>query len=355
VVQANSSEYAATSADLRRLEERIAALSEQMRDLVQIVTTATEKPRGIELLKKLGVTPDRFLERYFEALPETDYYSALHGGLEPLGSKPGILSLGSTLCRQLHFSTDEFRFWMKAMARPPRMHRKEWEWFYVAQILHENGLLRPGNRGLGFAVGQEPLPALFASYGCEIVATDQAPEMAHESGWASTPMYSSQVDSLYNEQICDRATFYNLVSYKNADMNDIPAEFSGGFDFCWSSCALEHLGSLDHGLKFIEKSMESLSPGGIAVHTTEFNMSSNDDTLETPGCSIYRKRDIEELKQRLSDAGYVLEAVDWTDGRGFAETVVDLPPYRQSPHLRLRIGQFDCTSLGLVVRKPRVK
>lgn len=334
-----------------RLEEGIASLSLRMDKLAEVVTTASEKPRGIDLLKKLGVTADKFLERYFESLPEIDFYRALHGGSEPLGSQPGFLSLGSSLCRQLHFSTDEFRFWMKAMARPPRMHRKEWEWFYIAQILFEHGLLRPGKRGLAFAVGQEPLPALFASYGCEILATDQAPDKAHESGWAATPMYSSQAENLIDERICERDKFLSHVSYANADMNDIPDEFEGKFDFCWSSCAFEHLGSIEHGLEFVQRSLDTLAPGGIAVHTTEFNLSSNNQTLETAGCSIYRQRDIEELARRVADAGHEMQPVDWTQGPGFAETVIDLPPYKQSPHLKLRIAEFDCTSIGLVLHK----
>ena len=41
------------------------------------------------------------------------------------------------------------------------------------------GLYRPGKRGLVFAVGTEPLPAMFASFGCAIVATDIFPEQ----GW----------------------------------------------------------------------------------------------------------------------------------------------------------------------------
>ena len=34
------------------------------------------------------------------------------------------------------------------------------------------GLLAPGRRGIGFGVGTEPLPALFANRGVEVVASD---------------------------------------------------------------------------------------------------------------------------------------------------------------------------------------
>ena len=118
-------------------------------------------------------------------------------------------------------------------------------------------------------VGGEPLPALFASLGAQIVATDQSPETGMDAGWAS-----SCLSGLNQQDICPEHTFSRLVTFREVNMNDIDADLSGQFDFCWSSCALEHLGSLQHGLDFIENSLAILKPGGIAIHTTEFNLSS---------------------------------------------------------------------------------
>ena len=342
---------AAAQGQLENIQAQLDALSRQFSALSQQVEQAAARPRGVELLKKLGVTPERFLDRYFETLPDNALYEALYGGSESLRGRPGHLGLPSSLCRQLHFSTDEFRFWMNAMGRPPRMHRKEWEWFFIAQALFERGMLEDGKKGLAFAVGREPLPALFAALGCQILATDQAPDKAVASGWSESGMYSSAVESLNDEGICPRDKFFASVSYANLDMNDIHLDSDERFDFCWSSCAFEHLGSLEHGMSFVENSLDVLVSGGIAVHTTEFNLSSNDDTMETPGCSIFRRRDIDALVARLEAAGHHVEPFNWDTGPGFAETVVDLPPYKQSPHLRLKIMQYDCTSLGLIVRK----
>jgi hypothetical protein len=158
------------------------------------------------------------------------------GGSEPLINAPACVGLGSTLCRQLHFSLDEFRYWMRAMAIRPALHRKYWEFFYIAQCLHEAGMLAPGKKGLAFAVGREPLPALFASFGCEILATDQDPEQAVLSGWANSNQYSQQIDDLFKEGVCDHETFFSLVRYRSVDMNFIPGDLREGFDFCWSSC-----------------------------------------------------------------------------------------------------------------------
>ncbi len=298
------------------------------------------------------IPPEQYVARVFESQPENALYEAMFGGSQPLRASPARLGLGSTLCRQLHFSLDEYRYWMRAMALRPRLHRKDWEWFYIAQCLYEAGMLTPDKKGLGFAVGREPLPALFASFGCKILATDQDPERAVRSGWANSDQYSQQVDTLFKEGVCDREKFFSSVSYRSVDMNSIPVDLEEDFDFCWSSCSLEHLGSLLHGIQFVENAMDTLRPGGMAVHTTEFNLSSNDETFESEATSFYRRRDMEEMTARLERLGYQVLPFDWTLGQGFADTVIDLPPYKQSLHLRLSAQEFDCTSVAIVIRKP---
>lgn len=291
------------------------------------------------------------LSRSFEQLPEGDLYEALFGGDEPMREVPAALGLTSAMCRQLHFSSDEFRYWMRAMGRRPRLHRKDWEWFFISQALWEHGMLADGRRGLVFAVGREPLPALFAHRGCAIVATDQAPDAAVASSWAGTNMYSTDAEALLDERICERERFLSSVRFEHVDMNAIPSSLDDQFDFCWSSCALEHLGSLQKGADFVENSLSTLRPGGVAVHTTEYNVSSNTSTFETVSSVVYRRRDIEELVERLSAAGHRVSPVDWTVGSGLIDGVIDQPPYRQSPHLKLNIHGYSCTSIGLIIKK----
>lgn len=339
------------SRKLAEIEARLADLDASIRQLSETVAAVATKPRGIELLKSLGVTPERFLARYFRDAPHGAYYAALNGGTESIRSGPAALGLQSGLCRQLHFCTDEFRYWMGAMGGTPAMHRKLWEYFYVAQVLFEQNMLAPGKKGLGFAVGRETLPALFAKHGCEILATDLDQEEASAAGWVETGQHSNELEHLLYEHICPRETFFSAVRYQNLDMNHIPADLSGQFDFCWSSCAFEHLGSIEHGLTFVERSIDTLVPGGVAVHTTEFNLSSNDETMEHPHLSIFRRRDMEELAARLTAAGHEVAPFDWSSGPGFAETVVDFPPYNPNAHLKLQLEQYDCTSVGIIVRK----
>ncbi len=280
-------------------------------------------------------------------------YRAFLGTEQPAVSPPQRVPFSSTLCQQAHFAFDQYRFWARAMKEPPQFSRKQWEFVYIAQILFERGFLTAGKRGLVFGAGQEPLPALFASYGVEILATDQAADAAEQSGWVATGQHTFDLGALNQRDICTDHMFSQLVSFMPVDMNAIPAELDGQFDFCWSACALEHLGSIEHGLAFIENSMRTLRPGGVAVHTTEFNLSSNEDTFESEFCCFFRRRDIEALVARLEKQGLEVAPIDWRRGDGFAERVVDLPPYAGGePHIRLRSQDYDCTSIGLIISKP---
>ena len=286
---------------------------------------------------------------------ENSLFRAFVGTDRPLISDPGRIPFTSTLCHQTHFGYEQYRFWTKALKEQPKYQRKQWEFVFIAQALYERDYLAPGKRGLVFGAGEEQLPALFASFGVEILATDQSAEAASASGWASTKEYTYDLAALNQNGICIDRMFNELVSFRPVDMNAIPSDLDGQFDFCWSACAFEHLGSLDLGLTFVKRAMETLRPGGIAVHTTEFNLSSNDDTVETEGLSIYRRRDIEALTDWLVQRGYAVAPIDWSLlGEGFAEMVIDLNPYlaRGEPHIRLLIGQYDCTSIGLIIEKP---
>ena len=285
--------------------------------------------------------------------PEWLCYAKLIGESPPPNYPATSPSRRSELCKQSDFSLDAYRYWSSAVGLVPTLHRKHWEFFYLCQALYERNLLEEGRSGLGFGVGHEPLPALFASRGCSIVATDQAPDDAARAGWQVTGQHADGLAALERPQICGPAAFRERVSFEVVDMNDIPAHLHDRFDFCWSACCLEHLGSLAHGLRFIENSLNTLKIGGAAIHTTEFNLSSDVATLESRDLSIYRRCDIEALVNRLEEAGHHVEPLDFDRGTTVTDGYVDLPPYRNEPHLRLRIAEYDCTSIGLIITRGR--
>jgi SAM-dependent methyltransferase len=261
-----------------------------------------------------------------------------------------VQPLKSCPCTQAQLETEPFQSWCDRLRQPRgHLHRKVWEWCYVAQALYERDLLQPGRRGLGFAVGQEPLAALFATFGCDIVATDQNVEQATAGNWVATGQHALSTEQLNLQGICPPDRFEQHVTFRPVDMRAIPADLRN-FDFIWSCCSLEHLGSLALAEQFVLESLRCLRPGGVAVHTTEYNVSSNFFTLRSGPTVLLRQRDIQRLARKLRTQGHGIE-LDFTTGDLPVDRLVDRPPYRTTQHLKLKIGWFVATSFGLIIHK----
>jgi hypothetical protein len=211
-------------------------------------------------------------------------------------------------------------------------------------------MVESGARGLGFGCGQEPLPAIFAAAGCTIVATDLQSGDARAEGWSASGQHSLDRDVLRRPHLCPDGRFDDAVTFEPVDMNNIPRTLVD-FDFCWSACALEHLGSIEAGLTFIRNSLETLKVGGVAVHTTEFNLTSNSDTLDNDNTVLFRRRDFERLAFELIASGHEVAQFNYDQGDEPLDQHIDLPPYSNSDHLKLAISRYVTTSFGIIVRK----
>lgn len=254
----------------------------------------------------------------------------------------------SRLCVRRDFLLPEMARWMDIFRESPtRLHRKLWEYAAIAEALEARGMLEAGRKGLGFAVGSEPLADAFASRGVEVLATDQ-PSSEGADHWGES--HCTRVEQLHARAISSPEVFARNVRFQPVDMNALPDDF-GRFDFLWSSCSMEHLGDLEAGLRFVENAMTLLEPGGIAVHTTEYNVQSNTDTVFAGTNVIYRMQDIDDLGRRLEAQGAYLEQADFDSGSDPEDHHVDQPPYHSLPHLKLNIDGFASTSLLLVIRK----
>lgn len=268
-----------------------------------------------------------------------------------LDREPTLERPVSQLCTFSQFSSPVYDELCCALNEPPRMTRKLWEFIYITQVLRLKGMLQPGRAALGFGVGREPLPSLFARYGCHVLATDMGYEAASQEGWVDSGQHCSDLSALNERGLCDPAAFAERVQFRVADMNSIDQDLrQGAFDFVWSSCAAEHLGSLAHGLEFIFSSLDCVRPGGVAVHTTEYTVSSNTRTVFEGNLVFYRKRDIEAFVKRTRRAGHRIRFNSCMGHSGF-DYGFDAPPYREHFQLRLLVGDFVITSLGLIIQK----
>lgn len=269
---------------------------------------------------------------------------------ELLKPEPTLEFPVSQLVTSNQFKSPIYSKWCKEMNEIPILHRKQWEYVYVLEVLAQKNKLTEGVLGLGFGVGTEPLPAVFAKYGCKIIATDQNIENAKLQGWTKTNEHSSGINLLKFNDIISLEEFNEKVIFENADMNLIPEKYINKFDFVWSCCSLEHIGSINHSIDFIINSISCLKKGGIAVHTTEFNLSSNYHTLETGPSVYFRKIDIELLEKKINEMGCFMYPINYNPGTEKLDQYIDLPPYKKLPHLKL-LHMYITTSIGIIIEK----
>lgn len=280
---------------------------------------------------------------------ENLFYQQIH--LNKILKDNNNLPLNSKLCIEMDFHQLWFKDWcQKINMNPKNLHRKLWEHVVISQALSEREILKPGNKGLGFAVGNEPLPALFASFQCNIVATDIGINTQEAKLWGTSGEHLNNINNLRRNDICKSDIFNKFVSYRPVDMNQIPSDLKD-FDFVWSTCAFEHLGSISNGMDFVINSMGCLKNGGWAVHTTEFNLTSNVNTFESENLVLFRRKDIEHLISILHEKGYFVEELDTSVGLTKNDYFVNQPPYRKKIHLKLRVDNYVTTSLILIIRK----
>jgi SAM-dependent methyltransferase len=233
-------------------------------------------------------------------------------------------------------------------------NRKTWEWAYIAEAVVQAGLMKPGRTALGFGVGNEPLPAVFVSRGLNVVATDQGAESGDR--WASTGELMTGLSGLFRSGLITDEELASHVEVRNVDMNNVPPDL-GTFDVIWSSCVIEHLGSPARGLEFVLESCRLLAPGGIAVHTTELELTRRGNTADYGNCAVYRLVDLREFAKRLSDVDCTSNfnftvPMDTSEDRWISLVAVEGESAPSDiAHLKLAIGESVSTSFGLLIRR----
>lgn len=372
----NSQALATIDAILRRLTERHLQLERnyaQLKDFVLAQSAGNGAARSVGIEHAI-----RAAHLEIAALKNrlTDYEIALRD-IKSLGAQlgfalhernqpksaagPRFVPLKAKGCTEEDMNSDWVAFWSGELRETPQYRRKLWEHCYVAQVLYNEGMLREGKRGLGFACGAEPLPSLFAKYGVRVLATDLSPDRAEAKAWINTNQHVEQFANIRRSDICPDESRLATIEGAYVDMNAIPPELDGQFDFCWSVCSLEHLGSIANGLKFIVNSLRTLKPGGVSVHTAEFNLKEG-KTITEGVTVLFQRHHFVELAERLRAAGLHVYDFDFDSGTGVLDGMVDLPPYppcdQDSPHaakyshLKLSLWGYVCTTFSFVVKKP---
>jgi SAM-dependent methyltransferase len=297
-------------------------------------------------------------------------------------------AISSRLCKSTDIYSDWHRLLSKSLRSSNYKLRKIWEWTFTIKALHDLGKLGPGCSGLGFGCGTEPLASCFANFVDHLLITDAPPEIIHGKGWSDTNQHTASLEQAKYEWLAPREKMDKAMGFEFVDMNAVPSHLHGAFDFVWSSCALEHLGSKQHGLNFIVDSSKCLKPGGISIHTTEFDLSAS-STVDNWETVLFNELDFSEkltslfLEALASDPTnrFELIGLDCSRGSAFIDGYVDIPPYsyhwdlnrsfpseheggpdqtleftaRESiypyPQLNLSVDGIPCTSIALVIRR----
>jgi 2-polyprenyl-3-methyl-5-hydroxy-6-metoxy-1,4-benzoquinol methylase len=285
------------------------------------------------------------------ALPVREGLSPSHVGLQ---SKPST---------QADIASDWVAYWCSELKIPVVFHRKIWELAYVLQAIYEHGSIRPGARGLGFGCGTEALPSYLGQRGVQVTVTDQAPEAMKAQGWARTNQHTTSIEQAFKPQLISRDVFDRNVSLRYVDMNAIDSDLKD-YDFCWSICAFEHLGSIQKGLDFVVNSLNTIRPGGLSVHTTEFNFANDKKTIDNRRTVLFQRKHFLDLERRLRVEGHGVAPLSFNVGDLPLDKFIDLPPFVDSwssdlkeswgcgsYHIKVSVDGFPATCFGIIVTR----
>ncbi len=287
----------------------------------------------------------------------------LAAALPPLpAGGPFTFDIESKASTQADLEANWTRHWSSELGVAHVLHRKIWELAYVLQVIWQTGNMQPGRRGLGFGCGEEPLPSYLASKGCAVTATDLAPSDERAANWVASEEHGNP-DRTYRPEFLDRATFDALVDFRYVDMTAVPDDLRD-YDFCWSICVFEHLGSIEAGINFIDKAVDVLKPGGVSIHTTEFNFMNDDVTIDNWPTVLFQRRHFEEMARRLKAKGCAVAPLNYDVGSKPLDKFIDIAPYAYdwtfdqadkwrdgANHIKLTADGIPVTCFGIIATK----
>jgi hypothetical protein len=262
----------------------------------------------------------------------------------------------SHACDASHFLDIDFINVANELKEPIQWHRKLWEFASIAEIGRKiiNTPSPPSNMSaIGFGVGHEPLTSFFASIGFDVLATDQpidtgitAPDWSGTTQWAS-----NELDS-WKPKILDLEMFKSKVNFRAVDMNELPDDLQK-CHLMWSSCVIEHLGSLECAIEFLRRSSKLLLPGGTMIHTTEIELTEKQKMQDYGHCAIFRPQDLIQLISTLTAEGLDAQFSFHIPMKTYQDSCISEPPYKSDkPHLKLSLFDSITTSFAIVASRP---
>eukprot|EP01064_Diplonema_japonicum_P024194 TRINITY_DN346_c0_g2_i2.p1 TRINITY_DN346_c0_g2~~TRINITY_DN346_c0_g2_i2.p1 ORF type:complete len:371 (+),score=79.67 TRINITY_DN346_c0_g2_i2:64-1113(+) len=264
--------------------------------------------------------------------------------LPGLQVEPDLTVLKSRVCSYTHAAQD----WVAQYAidvgdGPWTLHRKQWEFAVIMEALEKTDKLGEGKRGLGFAVGQEPLARYFVKRGSRVTVSDMPMTGKLRASWAKTGQHAGELENTWKPGVVTLDEYKEKADFVPVDMNNIPKELlQGQYDFIWSCGSLEHVGVGQASLKFILKSLEALKVGGVAAHTTEFVLSSK-RTFESEGMNFFTEEEIRDWVTVIESLGHKVIPLEFAAG-----TIWDIDEKSDSVGFHRPTNSLQILDLGVI-------
>lgn len=236
-----------------------------------------------------------------------------------------------------------------------RLHRKQWEFAMIFLTLQKLSLLESDKKGLSLGGGNERVLYSIANHIKKLIVTDLYDD---NTSWdcARTSDPNEFIKSAKPFPIDDEKIEAFRMDMRYLDFDD------NTFDFCYSSCAIEHIGEDKDFIQHFNEVNRVLKKGGIYVLTTELQF--GDKTIRDQNNFIFSKDHIANLIS-YSDLDFVSDVnaslsenqVNYPFPSNIINTAfhghnfINQKLLKDFPHLMLLRGDVPYTSVLLVLKK----
>lgn len=168
-------------------------------------------------------------------------------------------------------------------------HRKQWEFAVIFLALLQHKKLHADSVGASFGAGKEPIIYPITKMVSRFTATDL---YSYKTGWSTA--------KIEKESDCRQFVLSNAPdNFPDEKLNVLEMDMrklsfhDSSLDFCYSSCAFEHIGHHEDFVNHLKEVKRVLKNDGVYVMTTEHLYFH--DTIKTKGNYKFNIKDLIEI------------------------------------------------------------
>ena len=253
------------------------------------------------------------------------------------------------------FDTEFHSTILNELREPPRFHRKQWEFAMIFLALKKLGYMNENMTGLSLGGGNERVLYSIAQHVKKLIVTDLYDEnTTWDCAKTNDPDEYIKVSKPFD--VDDSKIKALRMDMRYLDFEDKT------FDFCYSSCAIEHIGDFEDFVRHLDEVYRVLKEDGVYVFTTELEIGSN--TVKDQNNFIFSSSFLNEIFSSIK----LTPDVDVDVNLAHHEINTPLPSniknlcynseesfidgiMKSYPHVVLLRGKYPFTSIQFVMRK----